>query len=121
MTEPNDNFFNRQFWRMTLIAAFSQMIVLVIALTASLVIGGKIDAITNMFATMNETMTRVESSINTVMGIDPAALQERADALRDSATEVGVGVGDGGAETVNRVGDAINNWRNNRQDETDNE
>ena len=120
MTQPDDKFFNRQFWQMTLIAAFSQMIVLVIALTASLLIGGKIDAITNMFATMNETVTRVESSINTVMGIDPTALQARADALRDSATEVGVGVGDGGAETINRVGNAINNWRN-KQDETNND
>lgn len=112
MEDQNEPFFNRQFWRMTLIAAFSQMIVLVIALTAGAVFGSKIDSLTTLFATMNETLTRVETSINTVMGIDPAELQGKADALRQSATTVGEGVGDGGAETVNRIGEAFQQWRN---------
>ena len=71
MNEEKDKFFNRQFWRMTLIAAFSQIIVLCIAITASFIIGDKIDSLTTLFATANETLERVESSINTVMGVDP--------------------------------------------------
>lgn len=116
MEDQNEPFFNRQFWRMTLIAAFSQIIVLCIALAASVMIGGKIDSLTTLFATMNETMERVETSINTVMGIDPAELQMKAEALKESATTVGTGVGDGGAETVNRIGDAINRWREGTKD-----
>ena len=114
---PNEPFFNRQFWRMTLIAAFSQMIVLVIALTASMLIGGKIDSLTNLFATANETLIRVETSINAVMGVDPVELQEKANALRDSATEVGVGVGDGGGEVVDRIGNALDRWKEGQNNE----
>jgi hypothetical protein len=110
-TQDDNKFFNKQFWRMTLIASFSQIIVLCIALTASLVISDKIDSLTKLFATANETLERVETSINTVIGIDPRLLQEKADGIAESATTVGKGVGDGGAETVKRVGEAFKQWR----------
>lgn len=114
---PNEPFFNRQFWRMTLIAAFSQMIVLVIAITAGLIFGGKLDKVIELSDSLNQTMITFTQTVETAMGVDPAELQEKAEALRDGATEVGTGVGDGGAETVNRIGDALNKWREGRDTE----
>jgi hypothetical protein len=115
--DPREPFFNRQFWRMTLIAAFSQVIVLAIALTASAVIGGKVDKLIELSDSVSETLERVETTINTVTGIDPAVLQEKANALNESAGIVGEGVGDGGAEVVNRIGDAIQKFRENNANE----
>lgn len=113
-TEP---FFNKQFWRMTLIASFSQIIVLCIALAASAVIGGKIDSLTTLFATMNGTLERVETTINTVVGLDTAELAQQAEGIAESAGIVGDGVGEGGAKVVDQVGSAVNNWLKTRNTE----
>jgi len=80
---------------------------------ASAVIGSKIDSLTNLFATMNGTLERLESTINTVAGLDTAELAEQAAGVAESANIVGEG--DGGAEDVNRVGEAFNNWREGRE------
>ena len=114
--QDREPFFNKQFWRMTLIAAFSQIIVLVIALTAGAVFGGKIDQLTNLFATMNATLESVESTINTVVGIDTGNLQEQAAGIAESADILGEGVGDGGANAIDRIGEA---WRNFGQEPDD--
>lgn len=106
--QQDDRFFNKQFWRMTLIATFSQIIVLVIALTVGAVFGGKIDQLTNLFATMNGTLERVESTINTVVNLDTDNLQEQATGIAESAGVLGEGVGDGGANAIDRIGEA---WR----------
>lgn len=111
MEDQNEPFFNRQFWRMTLIAAFSQVIVLCIALVAGGLIGGKIDKLIALSDSLGQTLERVESTVNTVVGIDPTVLQEKAEALNESANTVGAGVGDGGAEVVNRIGDALQKFR----------
>ena len=111
---PKEPFFNRQFWRMTLIAAFSQMIVLLIALTASMIFGGKLDKVIALSDSLNQTMITFTQTVETALGVDPIALQEKADGLRDRATDVRVGVGDGGGEVVDRIGDALDRWKDKR-------
>jgi len=99
---------------MTLIAAFSQMIVLLIALTASMIFGGKLDKVIALSDSLNQTMITFTQTVETALGVDPIALQEKADGLRDRATDVRVGVGDGGGEVVDRIGDALDRWKDKR-------
>lgn len=108
----NDNFFNREFGRKVVVAVTSQIIVLVVAVGVGLMVSGKIDKLIQLSDSLNNTMTTFTEVVETAMGIDPADLLEKADAMRDSATTVGEGVGDGGGEIVNRVGDAWKNFRN---------
>lgn len=116
--KKSDRFFNKEFWQMTLIAAFSQIIVLVIALTASAIFSDKIDQLTNLFATMNGTLERVETTINTVVGLDTENLQTQAAGIADSAGILGEGVGEGGADALTKISDA---WKKFGQDtEADN-
>lgn len=106
-----DKFFNKEFWRKVFVASISQIIVLVIAMSLSIFLSGKIDKLIALSDSMGNTLERVETTITTVTGIDPKVLQEKADALKTGAGTVGEGIGDGGAETVNRIGNALKKFK----------
>lgn len=106
MEDTDNRFFNKQFWRMTLIAAFSQIIVLCIALLAGAVFTDKIDSLTQLFESVDSTLTNVQTTLDAALGVNPEELAAQANALKESATTVGEGVGDGGSEVIDRVGEA---------------
>jgi hypothetical protein len=106
-----EKFFNKEFGRKVVVAVTAQTIVLAVALTVGLMVSGKIDKLIQLSDSLNNTMTTFTETVETAMGIDPAELQVKADALRDGASTVGEGLGDGGSEVVDRVGDAWNNFR----------
>lgn len=112
----NDNFFNRSFWRQLTI----QSLVIVIGLLAvNFMLGAKIEQLIQLSESLNTTMTTFTNTVETAMGIDPEELQQKADALRESATTVGEGVGDGGGEIVDRVGNAFRKFQENRNEVTE--
>ena len=107
----NEKFFNKEFGRKIVVAVVSQTIVLAIAVTVGLMVSGKIDKLIQLSDSLNGTMTALTKTVETAMGIDPAELQEKADALRNGAATVGEGIGDGGGEIVDRIGNAWNSFR----------
>lgn len=108
------NFFNVAFWRQLVIML---IVLLVGVFSINMMLGAKIDQLITLSNSLNTTMTTFTNTVETAMGIDPAELQQKADALREGATTLGEGAGDGGAEIVNRVGEAWNAFRENKEDE----
>lgn len=110
--KTDNNFFDKRFWQGLLIATFSQLITLTVAVGVSFYINGTLEKMTDFLDSLTSTVESIESIATNV---SPNAINERAEALQQSAAEIGEGVGDGGAETVNRIGNALRNFRN--QDE----
>lgn len=103
------NFFDKRFWQNVLIASISQLIVLTIAIFVSMYIGNSLERLTDLFESVDGALARVES---VVTGLDPAEIALQADALNQGAQVIGVGVGDGGAEVLDRVGNAWKEFKN---------
>jgi hypothetical protein len=106
-----EKFFNQEFGRKVVVAVTAQTILLAVALTVGLTVSGKIDKLIQLSDSLNNTMMTFTETVETAMGIDPEDLLEKADALRNGAETVGEGLGEGGSEVVDRVGDAWNNFR----------
>lgn len=104
--------FNKDFVRLLLVQVLASLITLVIAITVSLYVGGKIEKLTDLFDSVDAALGRIESLVE----IGPEGIAEVSSAIDDSATVVGEAVGDGGAEIVDRVGDAWNNFRSSDDD-----
>jgi hypothetical protein len=109
------SFFDKSFFQKLLIAVFSNTIVLAIAVVIGLYVGDKIDKMVALSDSIGNTLERVETTVNTVVGINPEVLNEKATAMKDGVTKVGEGFGDGGAETVNRIGEAWNNFKKDKE------
>lgn len=103
------NFFDKRFWQNVLIASISQLIVLTIAIFVSMYIGNSLERLTDLFESVDGALARVES---VVTGLDPAEIALQADALNQGAQVIGEGVGDGGAEVLDRVGNAWKEFKN---------
>ena len=103
------NFFDKRFWQNVLIASISQLIVLTIAIFVSMYIGNSLERLTDLFESVDGALARVES---VVTGLDPAEIALQADALNQGAQVIGEGVGDGGAEVLDRVGNAWREFKN---------
>lgn len=105
-----NNFFNQRFWQNLVIAVIGQLIVLVIAVGVSLYVGGYLEQMTALFESIDNAVTTIE---RVVENVNPEEIAEMSDALNNGAQVLGDGVGEGGADVVNKVGDAWNNFRNN--------
>ena len=103
------NFFDKRFWQNVLIASISQLIVLTIAIFVSMYIGNSLERLTELFESVDGALARVES---VVTGLDPTEIALQADALNQGAQVIGEGVGDGGAEVLDRVGNAWKEFKN---------
>jgi type III secretory pathway component EscS len=111
--------FDKSFWQQFWLSLFTNLIMLIIAVVLGLFITGYMERATQLFETMNSTLINVQSTLEAVAGIDTVQLQEQAAGVAESATSIGEGVGDGGAEVINRAGEAWNNFLEGR--ETENE
>lgn len=103
-------FFDKRFWQTLVVAVISQIIILVIALGVSLYVGGYLDKMTSLFESIEGAVTSIERIVENV---NPAEIAEISDALNTGAQVLGEGVGEGGADVVNKVGEAWNTFRNN--------
>lgn len=84
-----------------------RVIVLAITIVAGVVINDKIESVTEMLRTANQTLAAIQQ----VLDIDPAVVTEMSETLNQGAQTVGEGFGNGGAEAVTRIGDAWNSFR----------
>ena len=101
------DFFNQRFWQMLVIAITGQLIVLVIAIFVSMYVGGYLDKMTTLFESIDGAITSIERVVESV---NPAEIIEMSEALNESAGIVGAGVGEGSADVVNQVGNALTNF-----------
>jgi ABC-type multidrug transport system fused ATPase/permease subunit len=104
------DFFNKTFWQLLVVSTVSQVVVLVIAVVASVYITGSIEQLTQLFSSIDDAITSIERVVNT---LDPAQVAEQSDALRDGAETIGQGIGTGGATVVDNIGSALQNFRDN--------
>jgi len=79
----------------------------VVTIAAGLFINSKIEGITEMLVAANTTLQTIERLIS----VDPNDITEVSNALNGGAQTLGEGVGEGGAEVVDRVGEAWNKFR----------
>ena len=109
-----NNFFDKRFWQILVVATISQLIVLVIAVGVSMYIGGYLDKMTTLFESIDGAITSIE---RVVENINPTEIAEVSEALNTGAQVLGDGVGEGGADVINKVGDAWNTFRNGETNE----
>lgn len=107
-----NNFFDKAFWQGLVVQVSSTLIVGVIALTIGLYVGSKIDRLTDLFSTVNETLARVE----TIVEAGPEGIAAVSGAMNDGAETLGASVGEGSAAAIEKAGDAWRSWRRDAQE-----
>ena len=73
----------------------------------SMYVGGYLDKMTTLFESIDGAITSIERVVESV---NPAEIIEMSEALNESAGIVGAGVGEGSADVVNQVGNALTNF-----------
>jgi len=77
-------------------------------IAVGLYVDSKIQSVTEMLIAANATLETVQQ----LLSVDPEDVTKVSESLNVGAQTLGEGVGDGGAEVINRVGEAWNSFRN---------
>ena len=106
MDDSSTAFFNIQFWRTLVIAVFTQVVVLLLAISVTLILSGRIETLISLSDSLNQTMITFTKTIETAMNVDTAEIQSKAEDLSGSVSTLSDGIGDGGANVIEKVDDA---------------
>lgn len=86
----------------------TRTVIAAITVAVGLYIDSKIDSVTEMLAAANATLQTIQQLID----VDPTKIGDVSESLNIGAQTVGDGIGEGGANVVNRVSQAWNNLQN---------
>lgn len=86
----------------------TRTVIAAITVAVGLYVDSKIDSVTEMLVAANATLQTIQQLID----VDPTKITDVSETLNVGAQTVGEGIGEGGADVVNRVGEVWNNFRN---------